>query len=89
MINLRIIFAPRPVREIAIQCPQCRCWFKGQEIAMEHISFESQIYRTRFVCPMCSMRIEPDAENGETKITECKTAAEVYDGCRQRVTIWQ
>lgn len=89
MINLRVIFSSRPVREIAVQCPRCRSWFRGQEIAGEHISFESQIYRTRFVCPMCGLSIEPNEEDGETIIHECKSAAEVYNGCKARVIIWQ
>ena len=49
----RVEYAYKPIRHIAIQCPECKKWFYGDDISDKKLEDEVDISFATFSCPLC------------------------------------
>ena len=86
-MRVRLELDPAPVRHIAVQCPSCKRWFHGQEIADDWIEYEYQINFARFRCPICGHPFGAFDYSDDIVIdTDYK---DIYEGCLHRKEIWE
>ena len=52
-MNAKVIYAAAPIREIAVECPKCKKWFRGRDITDCAIQYEVDIPHAYFKCPAC------------------------------------
>ena len=90
-MNVRVEYESAPIRHIAVQCPKCERWFDGRDITEDHLSFDYDIRRAQFSCPVCGHVFGGDEyrDFSNVKITECDSSAEVYKGCLKRREVWE
>lgn len=43
MFNVRVEYESTPIRHIAVQCPNCKKWFRGWEITEDNLRYAYEI----------------------------------------------
>ena len=86
-VNLKVEFESRPVKHLAIQCPDCNRWFKQTDITLKKwISNESDIDQfTKCECPACSCKFNL----GNVEYDENVEFPEFYNNCAKQKTVWE
>lgn len=86
-VQLKVEFESRPVRHLAIQCPDCNKWFKQTDITIKKwISNESDINQfTKCECPACGCKFDL----GNVEYDENVEFPEFYDNCAKQKTVWE
>ena len=89
-MNVRVEYDDTPIRHCAVQCPECERWFIGRDITEDRLSFESDIHRAQFKCPVCGYVFGGNEYQGyaNVHIKECGVN-EVYEGCLHRKEVWE
>lgn len=92
-MKMRVEFEPRPVRHVAVQCPECKKWFAGRDITEHDINDEIDLEFAHFECPVCNYRFGYDRDKVPSKsqieIIECGSTEEVYHGCLRKKEVWE
>ena len=83
--NVRIDHDPAPIRHIAVQCPECMEWFRGRDITEESLTYDSDLYQTTFVCPICHTVFGKDTNYWICSGKEADYP-EIYDDCWTKET---
>jgi uncharacterized Zn-finger protein len=52
-VNVRVEYEPIQIRHIAVQCPECKKWFRGNDISDGWLGYEHEIHFAQFTCPVC------------------------------------
>ena len=91
MIEVRVEYEITPIRHIAVRCPDCGRWYRGNDITSDPLCYDYQIPLADFYCPMCGKLFgnqysKPDEDY---QITEPGMADEVYKDCLQRKEVWE
>ena len=88
-MNVRVEYESTPIRHIAVQCPNCKKWFRGHEITNSELSYEHDIEFAVFHCPVCNRSFSA-RDNREDKLqVEESCYPEVYEGCLTRKEVWK
>lgn len=87
MFNVRVEYDPAPIRHIAVQCPECKKWFRGREISKDFFRYDYEINFMEFNCPICGEKF--GGIGYENPIIEEVGHPEIYDGCLERKEIWE
>ena len=75
-VNVRVEYEPIPIRHIAVQCPACERWFRGNDIADRMLEYKHEINFAHFVCPVCG------------KIFGCNSYRDIYGhDCSDEISI--
>lgn len=82
-INARVEYESTPIRHIAVQCPQCKNWFYGDDISKRDIRFDYHLSFMDCSCPKCGYEFEGSAE-----VKECGHP-EVYKNVLERKVSWE
>jgi len=79
--NTRIEYDIKPIAHIAVQCPNCKKWFRGRQITTNDISSSYDLYCATFSCPLCGKQFGKQCpEWWEPEIEEIDYP-EVYKDC--------
>lgn len=86
-MNIRVEYEPTPIRHIAVECPKCKKWFRGNDISDIHISNDGDLYFAHFTCPVCHSGFDKRSSvlNNITEIDYPK----VYEGCLEKEEVWK
>ena len=85
-IRIKAEFDSRPVRHLAIQCPNCNNWFVGNDVLYNPVMYDYEIKGNSFSCPICkSYYIISD----DSEIDNDVSFPEFYDNCKQKKTVWE
>lgn len=90
-MNIRVEYDSTPIRNIAVQCPNCEKWFYGYDITEDKLQYSYQVPFAKFHCPVCSnifgcnVGIKKDTFN----VKEYGSAEEVYKGCLEKKVSWE
>lgn len=84
-MKAKIVFETRPVRHVAIQCPNCEKWFYGYEITNDTLRDIIDVEFAHYKCPVCGEKF-----NGINNLdyTECADAYETYKDCLTKKVTW-
>ena len=88
MFNVRVEYESTPIRHIAVQCPNCKKWFRGWEITEDDLRYAYEINFAVFKCPVCETEFGGLQHADKPNIEEVGHPA-VYDGCLQKKEVWQ
>ena len=88
MFNVRVEYESTPIRHIAVQCPNCKKWFRGWEITEDDLRYDYEIDFAVFNCPVCETEFGGLQHTDKPNIEEVGHPA-VYDGCLQKKEVWQ
>ena len=90
-MKVRVQYEATPIRHIAVQCPECGRWYRGNDISEQRLSFDSDIYNAQFICPVCGKVFGADACTGysNVQIEECDDHMAVYKGCLHKKGVWE
>lgn len=93
MFNVRVEFESTPIRHIAVQCPSCNKWFKGQDIvkgkAFEALRYEHDINWAEFACPVCETEFGGLHNSDKPVVKEVGSSEECYKNCLNRKEVWE
>jgi hypothetical protein len=84
-MKVRVEYGDRPIKHIAIQCPNCQSWFYGSDVTKDHLEYENDIEYAMCCCPKCNFRfsgIDSGLEIEEVSYPE------VHKGCLHKKTVW-
>lgn len=84
-INIRLEYELTPIRHLAVQCPECKSWFKQGDICLDYISYSYQLFSTQYTCPKCNF----DFKAYDINIEECFNSKEVYRDVSKKKVIWE
>ena len=84
-INIRVEYELTPIRHLAVQCPECKSWFKQGDICLDYISYSYQLFSTQYACPKCNF----DFKAYDINIEECSNSKEVYRDVSKKKVIWE
>lgn len=94
-INVRMEYATAPIKNFAIQCPHCECWFRGNDLAKttfgiggKAVLYESDIREEQFVCPICKKAFGANTTVSDINIKEVSSEEECFEGCFGMKEIW-
>jgi len=48
-INIRVEYELTPIRHLAVQCPECKSWFKQGDICLDYISYSYQMKKDLYM----------------------------------------
>lgn len=88
MFNVRVEYESTPIRHIAVQCPECKKWFRGWEITEDELRYDSDIYYAVFECPVCEKAFGGIQHADKPEIKEVGHPA-IYEGCLEKKVTWQ
>ena len=89
-MKVRVVYEPRHIRHIAIQCPKCKNWFYGDDITSDELTTEYNIDFASYVCPKCNHAWSCSGyPNHEMPEVEETSYPEVYRDCLQKNVIWE
>ena len=89
MFNVRVEYERRPIRHIAVQCPNCGKWFHGWDILKgDDLRYDHHIDFAEFVCPVCGNDFGGIQHADKPNIKEVGYP-EVYEGCLERKETWE
>lgn len=90
-MNVKIMYDPAPIRHIAVQCPDCKRWFNGQDIAEKELEYGYELYNTQFTCPVCGKIFGSSAysDHRDVKVEECDRHSDVYKDIYRKVEKWE
>ena len=88
MFNVRVEYESTPIRHIAVQCPECKNWFRGREITKDELHYDSDIHYAVFKCPVCGNEFGGMQHEDEPDIQEVGYY-KVYEGCLEKKVVWQ
>ena len=92
-MNVRVVYDSAPIRHIAVECPVCKKWFYGRDIADSDLFYDYEINFATFTCPKCEATFARKDKwvdiNVEINIKEVDSAEECYDGCLQKKEVWE
>ena len=88
MFNVRVEYESTPIRHIAVQCPECKKWFRGWEITEDELRYDSDIYHAVFECPVCEKAFGGIQHADKPDIEEVGYS-KVYEGCLEKKVVWQ
>lgn len=88
-MKVRVVYDPTPIRHIAVQCPKCENWFRGNDITEDKLEYSHQIHFAQFHCPVCGKIFGSSEYIGftDTRIYEVGYP-DVYSGCLERKEVW-
>lgn len=86
--NVRVEYESKPVRHIAVQCPECRKWFHGFDITDKSISDEYDIYLAEFCCPICG-KVFGEFDHRDHATIEEVGYPDVYKDCLKKKEVWE
>ena len=86
--KVRVEFDPAPVRHIAVQCPFCEKWFYGYDITDDELTYDYQIGRAQYRCPLCEKDFGNGTDYDKEQIEE-SYHTKVYDGCLNKKVKWE
>lgn len=95
-INFLVEYGLQPIREVAVQCPNCQNWFRAKDITSDGLMYKWELSRAQFVCPICEERFsvfpkwfdEYRDVGNEAHIEECDDNVSIYEGCLKRKEVW-
>ena len=89
-MNIRIEYAPAPIRHIAVQCPKCEKWFPGRDITKDNLQYECDVYYARFECPICGKMFGANmyVDWDNVHIDEVPYP-HVYADCLEKKEVWE
>lgn len=93
--NVKVAYEPRRISRIAVECPKCKKWFKGNEIKTgRYIEEEYEIYYSEFRCPICNEAfghpsLEYYADDRYEPIIEEADDEDIYKDCLTKKTVWE
>lgn len=88
MFNVRVEYESTPIRHVAVQCPNCKKWFRGWEITEDELRYASDIHYAVFECPICEKGFGGIQHADKPNIEEVGHPA-VYEGCLEKKVTWQ
>ena len=88
MFNVRVEYESTPIRHIAVQCPDCKKWFRGWEITKDSLSYSYEIGFAKFECPICEREFGGLQHTDKPNIEEVGHPA-VYEGCLEKKVKWK
>lgn len=101
VINIRVEYEATPIRHIAIQCPYCKKWFRGEDLISkgEWLDYDYKIYNTTFTCPICDKSFGFDyacslysswsKPQFDYNIQEVSDNKECYKDCLTKKEVWE
>lgn len=95
MFNVRVEYDSRPIRHIAVQCPNCNNWFNGWDIVrnsprydpFEVLRYDYHINFAEFDCPICGEAFGWLEKRSIPHIEE-SSYPEIYDGVLTKKEVW-
>lgn len=85
-VKMKVEYERVPIRHLAVQCPDCKNWFMGDDIFYDHPNYSYELTNARCHCPKCGS----DFITGfESEISEDASFPEFYDSCLKQKTIWE
>lgn len=88
MFNVRVEYDPRPIKHIAVQCPECKNWFDGYDITENALYNAVDINFAEFTCPVCGKEFGGVQHRDKPNIEEVGYP-KVYEGCLKQKTVWE
>lgn len=94
IINFRVEFDPTPIRHVAVRCPECFRWFRGNDITNDSLHDNVDLKYAHFVCPVCGSYFSaydstrPWGDEHEIDIEEV-AYPDVYKDCLTRKETWE
>lgn len=90
-MNVRVVYDPTPIRNIAVQCPKCEKWFYGRDITTGNLYYGYELFSAQFECPVCGKIFGSDACRGHSNITikEVDSSEECYKDCLEKKVVWE
>lgn len=85
-VKIKAEFDLIPVRHLAIQCPNCKNWFVGNDILYNEVMYEYEIKGNSFNCPTCGAYI---IISDDSEIEEDVDFPKFYDNCKKKKTVWE
>lgn len=85
--KVKVEYECNPVRNIAIECPKCKKWFRKLDVTNDDIYYAYQIINASYKCPICGE--EFNATDNALCIVECFDGKEVYKDCVEKVVLWK
>lgn len=86
VVNIKVEFECTPIRHIAIQCPNCNCWFRGSDILLSPCSYAYEIEGAECHCPKCEYDFEISRKS---RLDESASFPQFYENCLERKTTWE
>lgn len=84
-IKIAVEFEPTPIRHMAIQCPQCKHWFRQYDIASRLIEYKHDIDSyAKCECPACNH----DFDLGCVEF-EYPDFHDFYNECAKKKVVWE
>ena len=93
-INIRIEYEAAPIKNFAVQCPHCECWFRGDDLLEasklggKAVVYESDIREAQFVCPICRKAFGTNATVSDISIKEVTSEEKCFEDCFRKKEIW-
>lgn len=84
--NIKVLYEPRAIYGISIQCPECNGWFEGDHILDDLIELEEEIIGSNCTCPRCSCEFKVKEESN---IQEVKDVKELEKECLKKKVVWE
>lgn len=93
IINFRVEYEPSVIRHVAVQCPNCRRWYRAYDILQKgELHYGYDLNYAEFVCPVCTLDFsgyDPGSGFETIKIDECGDVEEVYQECLTKREVWE
>ena len=87
MFNVKVEYGEAPVRHIAVQCPECKKWFKGRDITYDPLTCAHQIDYAEFQCPLCNKKFG-GIMNSDRPNVKVASYPDVYNECLCKKEVW-
>lgn len=88
MFNVRVEYECTPIRHIAVQCPDCKNWFRGWEITKDELRYSSDVNYAVFTCPVCEKEFG-GIQHADAPNIEEVGYPKVYEECLEKKVTWQ
>lgn len=84
-IQIKVEYESVPIRHLAIQCPNCKNWFHGTNIAQKNVVYEHDLYYLKCNCPVCNHYFNTESNYEITEISY----PQIYDKCLNKKVTWE
>ena len=86
-VNIKAEYEVPPIIHLAVQCPDCKNWFRSEDILDKDVCYESALYYAELYCPKCGFECNLDAFSYSIK--ECDSSKEVYENILRKKESWE
>ncbi len=84
-MKVRVEYESRPIRHIAIQCPQCKSWFYGHDVTNDELQYDYDIRFAVCRCPKCDATFSGNEDGLEI---EEDGHPKIYEECLSKRVTW-